>query len=145
MTAALEGGSWSVARPNNTLPPGKIRYPLYTRMGEPKGRSGQVRKSRPPPPRIRSLDCPARSQSLYRRSYPAHVMYWAQSIHPLKSSCSYVYHKLLSWKFKVLSTQWVSLCVPCNFVQLTPFTFLFSDQWVAFLKEASPVLRAWKR
>jgi len=31
------------------LPPGKTRYPLYRRVGEPQGRSGQVRKISPPP------------------------------------------------------------------------------------------------
>jgi len=31
------------------LPPGKTRYPLYTRLGGPQGRSGQVRKISPPP------------------------------------------------------------------------------------------------
>jgi len=36
MTAALEGGEWSAARPGRTLPPGKIRYPLY-RMGHRAG------------------------------------------------------------------------------------------------------------
>ena len=31
------------------LPPGKIWYPLYRRLGGPQGRSGQVRKTSPPP------------------------------------------------------------------------------------------------
>ena len=31
------------------LPPGKTQYPLYRRLGEPQGRSGQVRKISPPP------------------------------------------------------------------------------------------------
>jgi hypothetical protein len=30
-------------------PPGKTRYPLYRRLGAPRGRSGQVRKISPPP------------------------------------------------------------------------------------------------
>jgi hypothetical protein len=37
------------------LPPGKTRYPLYSRLGGPQGRSGHVRKISPPPgfdPRI---------------------------------------------------------------------------------------------
>jgi hypothetical protein len=49
MTTALEGGEWSAARPDRTLPPGKARYPLYRRLGGPQGRSGQVRKISPPP------------------------------------------------------------------------------------------------
>jgi hypothetical protein len=31
------------------LPPGKIRYPLYRRLGEPQSRSGRVRKRSPSP------------------------------------------------------------------------------------------------
>ena len=42
MTAALEGGEWSAARPGRTLPPGKTRYPLYRRLGGPQGRSGRA-------------------------------------------------------------------------------------------------------
>ena len=45
-------------------PPGKTRYPLYRRLGGPQGRSGRAEKSRPH--RL------ARSQLLYRLSYPAH-------------------------------------------------------------------------
>ena len=47
------------------LPPGKIRYPLYRRLGGPQSRFGQVRKISPPT-RIRFPDSPARSESLYR-------------------------------------------------------------------------------
>ena len=51
------------------LPPGKTRYPLYRRLGGPQGRSGQVQKILPPTG-IRSPYSPARSESLYRLSYP---------------------------------------------------------------------------
>ena len=40
MTAALEGGEWSAARPGRTLPAGKTRYQLCRRLGGPQGRSG---------------------------------------------------------------------------------------------------------
>jgi hypothetical protein len=43
---------------------------LYRRLGWPQGRSEQVQKISPPTG-IRSLDHPARSQSLYRLCYPA--------------------------------------------------------------------------
>jgi len=33
MTAALEGGEWSAARPGRTLPPGKTRYPFLQEAG----------------------------------------------------------------------------------------------------------------
>ena len=55
----------------------KTRYPLYRRLGGPQGRSGRVRKNSPPTG-IRSPDCPARSESLYRLSYPGRVI----SLHP---------------------------------------------------------------
>jgi len=42
MTAALEGGEWSAARPGRTLPPGKTRYAFYRRLGGPQGRSGRA-------------------------------------------------------------------------------------------------------
>jgi hypothetical protein len=42
MTAALEGGEWSAARPGRTLPPGNARYPFYRRLGGPQGRSGRA-------------------------------------------------------------------------------------------------------
>ena len=38
-----------MSRPGRTLPPGKIRYPSYRRLGGPQGWSGQVRKISPPP------------------------------------------------------------------------------------------------
>ena len=42
MTAALEGGGWSAARPGRTLPLGKTRYPFYWRLGGPQGRYGRA-------------------------------------------------------------------------------------------------------
>ena len=41
---ALEGVEGSASRPGRALPPGKIRYPLYRRLGGPQGR-----KISPPP------------------------------------------------------------------------------------------------
>jgi len=37
---ALEGGEWSAARPGHALPPGKTRYPFYSRLGGPQGLFG---------------------------------------------------------------------------------------------------------
>jgi hypothetical protein len=39
----------SASRPGRSLLPGKIRYPLYRRLGGPQGLSGQMRKISPPP------------------------------------------------------------------------------------------------
>ena len=64
-------GEGSVSRLGHSLPPEKTRYPLYSWLGGPQGRSWQVRKVSPPIG-IRSPDRAARSQSLYRLNYPAH-------------------------------------------------------------------------
>jgi hypothetical protein len=48
MTAALEGGEWSAARPDRTLSPGKTRYPFYRRLGGPQDRSGRAENLAPP-------------------------------------------------------------------------------------------------
>ena len=40
-------GEGSESRPGRSLPPGKTRYPLYRSV--PQGRSGQARKTSPPP------------------------------------------------------------------------------------------------
>jgi len=70
MTAVLEGGDWSAARPGRTLPPGKTRYPFYRRLGGPQGRSGRAENL--VPTGIRSRTVQPVAQSLYRLSYPAH-------------------------------------------------------------------------
>jgi len=51
------------------LPLGKTLYLLYRRLGGPQGWSGQVRKISTPTG-IRTPYRPARSESLYRPSYP---------------------------------------------------------------------------
>ena len=56
--------------PAALYPRGKTRYPFYRRLGGPQGRSGMGGKSRPH--RNSIPDRPARSQWLYRLSYPAH-------------------------------------------------------------------------
>ena len=72
MTAALEGGEWSAARPGRTLPPGKTRYPFYRRLGGPQGRSGRGGKSRPTGIRSRTVQPIA---SLYNDSATEPVIY----------------------------------------------------------------------
>ena len=72
MTAALEVGEWSAARPGRTLPPGMTRYLLYRRLGGLQGRSGQAEILAPPGFEPRTAQPVA--QSLYRLSYPAHSL-----------------------------------------------------------------------
>ena len=47
MTAALEEGEWSAARPGRTLPLGKTRYPFHRRLGRSQGRSGRAKNLSP--------------------------------------------------------------------------------------------------
>ena len=72
MTAALEGGEWSGARPGRgrTLPPGKKPVPILQEAGWAPGPIWTGGKSRPH--RDSNPDRPARSQSLYRLSYRTH-------------------------------------------------------------------------
>ena len=62
MTAALEGGEWSAARPSRSLPTGKTRYPFHRRLGGSQGRSG--RADNLVPNGIRFPDRPARNESI---------------------------------------------------------------------------------
>ena len=71
MTAALEGGEWSAARPGCTLPAGKTRYPLYRRLGGPQSRSGWAENL--VPTGIRSRTAQPVAQSLYQLSYRVHA------------------------------------------------------------------------
>jgi len=71
MTAALEGGEWSAARPGRTLAPGKTRYPLYRRLGGPQGWSRRAKNLFPSGILSRTVQPVA--QSLYRLSYAAHT------------------------------------------------------------------------
>ena len=71
MTAALEWGEWSAARPGRTLPPRKDPVPILQEAGWASGPVWTDGKSRPH--RNSIPDRPARSQSLYRLSYPAHI------------------------------------------------------------------------
>ena len=47
MTAALEGGEWSAARPDRTLPPGKDPVPILHEAGWAPGPIWTVGKSHP--------------------------------------------------------------------------------------------------
>ena len=70
MTAALEGGEWSAARPGHTLPPGEDPVPILQEAGWAPGPVWTDVKSRPHRDSIPGR--PARSQSLYQLGYTAH-------------------------------------------------------------------------
>jgi hypothetical protein len=69
----------SASRPGRFLPPGKTRYPLYSRLGGPQGRSGQVRKISPP------LEFDPRNVQPVASRYPTELP------GPLHTSCKFVY------------------------------------------------------
>jgi len=66
-------GEGSASRPGRSLPPGKTRHPLHRRRSGPPGPVWTGAENLAPTG-IRSPVCPARSQSLYRLSYPAHYV-----------------------------------------------------------------------
>jgi len=70
---ALEGGEGSVPRPGHSLPPGKDPVPIVQVAGWAPGPVWTGAENLTPTG-IQSLDRPARSQSLYRLSYPAHIL-----------------------------------------------------------------------
>ena len=72
MTAALEGGEWSAARTDRTLPPGKTRYPFYRRLGGPEGRSGWVENLVPTGIRSRTVQ-PIVSRYSDSATRPTHI------------------------------------------------------------------------
>ena len=76
MTAALEGSEWSAARPGRTLPPGKVRYPFYRRLGVPQGLSGRAENLVPAGIQSRTVQLVA--QSLYRLSYRDHTPHYVE-------------------------------------------------------------------
>jgi hypothetical protein len=48
LTSALDGGGWSTPRSGRFTFGKETNYPLYSRLGEPQGLSGQVWKISPP-------------------------------------------------------------------------------------------------
>ena len=69
MSSALRWGMGGQHHAPAALPPGKTRYPLYRGLGGPLGPVWTDAENLAPTG-IRSPDRPARSESLYRLSYP---------------------------------------------------------------------------
>ena len=74
MTAALDGGEWSAARPGRTLLPGKARCPFYRRLGGLQGRSGRAENLVPTGIRSRTVH-PAVSRYIDWAIRPAFNIY----------------------------------------------------------------------
>jgi hypothetical protein len=49
LTSTLDGVVWLRPRPDRFTPGKETRYPLYTKLGGPQGRSERVQKISPPP------------------------------------------------------------------------------------------------
>ena len=79
MTAALEGGEWSAARPGRTLLQGKTRYPLYRRQGGPQGRSGRAENLAPPGFDARTVQ-PVLSRYTDRATLPIDISTYIKNI-----------------------------------------------------------------
>jgi hypothetical protein len=75
-TSAIEGGEVSAPHPGRFLPRERPGTHCTGGWVDPRAGLGRCGKSRPTG--IRSPDRPARSQSLYRLSYPAHVTDWTK-------------------------------------------------------------------
>ena len=91
LTSALSGGRQSTLRPGRTLPPGKIRYPLYRRLGGSRGQFGGCGKSLPPlgfdprsvrPVASRYTDCVIAAHMV--KKYVLHIL--SLCLQPLVSS-----------------------------------------------------------
>ena len=88
--SALDRGRGPAPRPGRLYPQGRPWYPLYRRLGRPQGRSGRPKISSH---RDSIPDRPARSQALYRLSYPAHEIYSILTYNR-RDSCSLLYAKV---------------------------------------------------
>jgi hypothetical protein len=74
MTTALEGGEGSASRPGCSLPPGKDPVRIVQKAGWAPGPVWKGAENLSPTG-IRSPNRRARSQSLYRLSYLAHILF----------------------------------------------------------------------
>jgi len=123
MTAALEGCEWSAAHPSRTLPPGKTRYPLNRRLGEPQGRSGRAENLVLTGIRSRTVQTVA--QSLYRLSYPALFKGYLGCFSGIKRPWGEVDHSLL---MPILRISGAVLLPPLYAFMTCTFTF-FSKKY----------------
>ena len=80
MTAGLERGEWSAARPGRTLPPGKTRYPFYRGLGGPQGQSGRAKYLVPTGNRSRTVQ-PVVSRYTDRARRPTVILQGSHNIH----------------------------------------------------------------
>jgi len=82
MTAALEGGEWSAARPGRTLPPGKDPVPILQEAGWAPGPVWMGGKSRPNSIRSRTVQ-PVVSRYTDRATGPTILPVYFAVLHAL--------------------------------------------------------------
>jgi len=100
MTAALEGGEWSAARPGRNLTAGKTRYPFYKRLGGPQSRAGGEEN-------LVSTGIFFANKYIYCKSYTrAYLQFTMLSLHPK--------YKLICW---VIQTSQINKSFAKNSVQ----------------------------
>jgi len=95
MTAALEGGEWSAARPGRTLPPGKTWYPFYRRLGGPQSRSGRAENLVPTGIRSRTVQPVVSRYSDWL--YPAHTHTHAHQVQIRQTRIKELKNKRPTW------------------------------------------------
>ena len=74
MTAVLEVFEWSAARPGRTSPPGKTRYPFYSRVGGPQDQYGRAENLVPTGIRSRTVQ-PVVSRYTDLATGPTFILY----------------------------------------------------------------------
>jgi hypothetical protein len=126
---ALEGGEGSAYRPGHFLPPGKVPVPILQEAGWAPGPVWKGAENLTPSG-IRSSDRPARSQSLYRLSYPAHPYYTSQQdFVPRKVYCvsNVTFHTESKYAIKIFPSP--TVFVQWNFLLLIFRNFIYFLQW----------------
>ena len=103
MTAALEGGEWSAARPGRTLPPGKTRYPFYRKLGGPQGRYGRAENLVPTGIRSRTVQ-PVVSRYADWATRP--TKYVGTGIKITEDQQAKIYSNYKNTKLKLLGDAW---------------------------------------
>ena len=110
MTAALEGGEWSAARPGRTLPPGKTLYPFYRRLGVPQGRSGRTENLVLTGIWSRAVQ-PVASRYTDWTTGPTYIVYCVHNIH----FWSYLPQLFLEWEmFRTKAVQKIKTHILCS-------------------------------
>ena len=129
LTSALYGVGGQRHAPA-ALPPGMIRCPFYGRRGGPRGRFGRARNISSPTG-VRSQDRPARSESLYRLSYPgpAESTLEIQIRLPADHRCDIlrVLAQVITWPYRVLENTYSLLCCKYKGLLLKAQTFLWGN------------------